>query len=116
MTVLRPGHGPAAPARSAARHRLGTRLDALDLGVRRDVVRLLTLLALLPLLLLLARGAVRLPHAFDPLALYGLAVLAEHRPPPSTSPTAATTTRPYARCAAARATPRPSLPCPRSPG
>ncbi|MFC9053124.1 hypothetical protein [Streptomyces anthocyanicus] len=79
MTVLRPGHGPAAPVRSAARHRLGTRLDALDPRVRRDVVRLLTLLALLallPLLLLLARGAVRLPHAFDPLALYGLAVLA----------------------------------------
>ncbi|MFE1589275.1 glycosyltransferase family 2 protein [Streptomyces sp. NPDC058737] len=39
-------------------------------------MRLRTLLALLPLLLLVALRAVRLPHVFDPLALYGLAVLA----------------------------------------
>ncbi|MCA1222276.1 glycosyltransferase family 2 protein [Streptomyces sp. 8L] len=76
MTVLRPGHEPATSGRTGARHLLRTRLEALDPPVRRDVVRLLTLLALLPLVLLLARGVVRLPHAFDPLALYGLAVLA----------------------------------------
>ncbi|MFH8977115.1 glycosyltransferase [Streptomyces sp. NPDC017890] len=76
MTVLRPGRVPATPLRTGARQRLGTRLDALDPGVRRDVVRLLTLLALLPLLLLLARRAVRLPHGFDLLTLYGLTVLA----------------------------------------
>lgn len=115
MTVLRPGHGPAAPVRSAARHRLGTRLDALDPRVRRDVVRLLTLLALLPSSCCwpAAPSACRTPSTRSRSTAW------RSWPAPSassTSPTAATTTRPYARCAAARATPRPFPPCPRGPG
>ncbi|MEU4655341.1 glycosyltransferase [Streptomyces sp. NPDC023723] len=55
---------------------MGGRLDALDAEVRRGVVSLLTLVALLPLLLLLARRAVRLPHGSDLPLCYGLTVLA----------------------------------------
>ncbi|MDT0612899.1 glycosyltransferase family 2 protein [Streptomyces lancefieldiae] len=71
MTVLRPGR----PPNPSPGNRLARRLDALDPDVRRGVVRLLTLLALLPLLLVLAYRAVLLPHGFDLLMLYGLTVL-----------------------------------------
>ncbi|WP_320783940.1 glycosyltransferase family 2 protein [Streptomyces sp. CRN 30] len=72
MTVLRPAR---TPVRGGPR-RLGERLDALDSDVRRGVVSLLVLVALLPLLLLLARRTVRLPHGFDLPVCYGLTVLA----------------------------------------
>ncbi|WP_435847664.1 glycosyltransferase family 2 protein [Streptomyces fumanus] len=62
---------PARPGTRALRERL----DALDTDVRRGVVSLLTLVALLPLLLLLARRTVRLPYGFDLPVLYGLTVL-----------------------------------------
>ncbi|CAM5287706.1 glycosyltransferase family 2 protein [Streptomyces fumanus] len=64
----------ARPARPGARA-LRERLDALDTDVRRGVVSLLTLVALLPLLFLLARRTVRLPYGFDLPVLYGLTVL-----------------------------------------
>ncbi|MFC8223279.1 glycosyltransferase [Streptomyces sp. NPDC057362] len=73
MTAPLPG--TAAPPRSAARF-LSDRLDRLDAPVRRDVKRLLTVVALLPLLLLLGLRASRLPHGFGLPVLYGLSVLA----------------------------------------
>ncbi|OIJ64424.1 glycosyl transferase [Streptomyces mangrovisoli] len=57
------------------RARLGRALDSLDPRERAGVVRLLTVTALLPALLLIAHRAVRLPYRSDPVAWYGLAVL-----------------------------------------
>ncbi|MFH9658768.1 glycosyltransferase [Streptomyces sp. NPDC017248] len=68
-----------APAGSAPRHRLRARLggalDRMDPRGRAGLVRLLGLVALLPLLLLIARRSVRLPYAPSLLTCYGLAVL-----------------------------------------
>lgn len=53
----------------------GRRLDRLDRPVRDAVLRLLTVTALLPVLLLLADRVVRLPHGAGPAGLYGVCVL-----------------------------------------
>ncbi|WP_374204066.1 glycosyltransferase [Streptomyces sp. HPF1205] len=55
---------------------LGRRLERLDPAVRRGVVRLLVVACLTPLVLLLARQAVRLARECDPAVCYGVTVLA----------------------------------------
>ncbi|MFG2604084.1 glycosyltransferase [Streptomyces sp. NPDC048514] len=68
-----------APAGSSAGRRLRTRvgraMEAMDPRERAGLVRLLGLVALTPLLLLIARRAVRLPYESGPVTWYGLAVL-----------------------------------------
>ncbi|GGY95357.1 glycosyltransferase family 2 protein [Streptomyces poonensis] len=74
-----PGDVPAPPPRTSAPHRLTDRLrgalDALPPAERAGVVRLLTLAALLPVLLLIARRTAQLPYGASLLTVYGLTVL-----------------------------------------
>ncbi|MFF4711214.1 glycosyltransferase [Streptomyces eurythermus] len=69
---------PAAagsPLRRRLRARLGGALETMDPRERAALVRLLGLIALVPVLLLIARRSVRLPYEPSLITCYGLAVL-----------------------------------------
>ncbi|MEU9730809.1 glycosyltransferase [Streptomyces sp. NPDC048002] len=77
--TARPAGAATRHPGSAARHRLraakDTTLHRLEPRERAALVRLLVLLALLPVLLLIAHRAVRLPYGSGLLTCYGLTVL-----------------------------------------